>query len=51
LMGSLGRYVLTFEEADPDDVKLIGGKASSLVLMTRLGTSCAAWYHNNNEGM
>jgi len=37
LMGSLGRYVLTFEEADPDDVKLIGGKASSLVLMTRLG--------------
>ena len=37
MMGSLGRYVLTFEEADPDDVKLIGGKASSLVLMTRLG--------------
>ncbi|WP_367834339.1 PEP/pyruvate-binding domain-containing protein [Vulcanisaeta sp. JCM 16159] len=36
-MGSLGKYVLTFEEADPDDVKLIGGKASSLVLMTRLG--------------
>ena len=31
------KYVLTFEEANPDDVKLLGGKATSLVLMTRLG--------------
>ena len=38
------KYVVTFEDANPDDVKLLGGKASSLVLMTRLGLPVPAGF-------
>jgi pyruvate,orthophosphate dikinase len=54
------KYVLTFEEANPDDVKLLGGKATSLVLMTRLGlpvppgftittAACREYYRNGEK--
>lgn len=48
-----------FDEANPDDVKLLGGKASGLVMMTKLGlpvpyglvitTQACKEYYNNNK--
>jgi len=36
-MGSVKKYVYQFEEGDPEDSKLFGGKGASLIRMTKLG--------------
>jgi pyruvate,orthophosphate dikinase len=36
-MGSIKKYVYQFEEGDPEDSKLFGGKGASLIRMTKLG--------------
>ena len=52
------KYTYMFDEADPDNVKLLGGKASGLVMMTRLGLpvpygmvitteACKEYYRDN----
>jgi len=54
------KYVYTFEEADPNNKKLFGGKGTSLVLMTKLGfevppgfiiptTACKEYYNNGRK--
>ncbi len=52
------KYTYMFDEANPDDVKLLGGKASGLVMMTKLGLpvpyglvittqACKKYYRDN----
>ena len=59
-MDPLTKLVYTFEEADPENKKLFGGKGSSLILMSKLGmdvppgfiiptTVCKMYYENGRK--
>jgi len=59
-MVAVEKFVYTFEEADPYNKKLFGGKGSSLILMSKLGfdvppgfiiptTVCKIYFENGRK--
>ena len=44
-------YTVTFHDADPDDVDLLGGKGAGLARMTQSGPAGAARLHHLHPGL